>query len=75
MMLAKDIEKRKEDFSIVLRDGSGFKEDRVIIGYWRKGNAFYRFRWNGYDLAKNYYKIVDVFPGLVQLKLAGIFFQ
>lgn len=72
----KDIEKRKEDFSIVLRDGRIYKEDRVIIATGGKAMPSTGSDGNGYDLAKKFgHKIVDVFPGLVQLKLAGDFFN
>ena len=72
----KDIEKRKEDFSVFLQDGKVYREDRVIIATGGKAMPSTGSDGNGYDLAKKFgHKIVDAFPGLVQLKLEGDFFN
>lgn len=72
----KDIEKRKEDFSVFLQDGKVYREDRVIITTGGKAMPSTGSDGNGYDLAKKFgHKIVDAFPGLVQLKLEGDFFN
>ncbi|NMA14795.1 MAG: aminoacetone oxidase family FAD-binding enzyme, partial [Clostridia bacterium] len=57
-------------------DGTAFQGDRVIIATGGKAMPSTGSDGNGFDLARKLgHTIVDVFPGLVQLKLEGDFLK
>lgn len=65
-----DIIKKKEKFIITLKDKRNFTGDKVILCPGGKAAPFTGSDGNGYNLVKKLgHSIVDVFPGLVQLKL------
>lgn len=67
---AKDVKKKSEKFLVQLNDGREISGDRVIIATGGKAMPSTGSDGNGYELAKKLgHSIVEVFPGLVQLKL------
>ena len=72
----KKISKKQGVFNIQLEDGSTIQGDRVIIATGGKAMPSSGSDGNGYELVTRLgHTVVDVFPGLVQLKLAGAFFK
>ncbi|MGI6066364.1 MAG: NAD(P)/FAD-dependent oxidoreductase [Bacillota bacterium] len=72
----KEIKKTGKSFTIKLEDGTAFQGDRVIIATGGKAMPSTGSDGNGFDLARKLgHTIVDVFPGLVQLKLEGDFLK
>lgn len=72
----KDIEKKKEKFSVKLKDGKKIKGDKVIISTGGNAMPSSGSDGNGYNLAKGLgHSVVEVFPGLVQLKLEEDFLK
>ncbi len=65
-----DIFKKKEKFIVTLKDKKTFIGDKVIICTGGKAAPFTGSDGNGYELSKKLsHSIIDVFPGLVQLRL------
>mgnify|MGYP000871446012 CR=1 FL=1 len=72
----KEIKKNDKNFTIKLEDGTSFQGDRVIIAAGGKAMPSTGSDGNGFDLAKKLgHTIIDIFPGLVQLKLEGEYFK
>ncbi|WP_042682500.1 NAD(P)/FAD-dependent oxidoreductase [Anaerosalibacter massiliensis] len=72
----KDIENKGGKFLINLKDGRRFSGDRVILATGGKAMPSTGSDGNGYNLAKKLgHNIVDIFPGLVQLKLEENFLK
>lgn len=72
----KEIVPRNKKFEIRLVDGSKFRGDRVILATGGKAMPSSGSDGNGYELARELgHAVIDVFPGLVQLKLDGSFFK
>ncbi|MDD4601934.1 hypothetical protein SDC9_11458 [bioreactor metagenome] len=72
----KDIRHEKDTFKIDLENGSTFKADKVILAAGGKAMPSTGSDGNGFVLAQKLgHTIIDVFPGLVQLKLEGSFFK
>ncbi|WP_352419408.1 NAD(P)/FAD-dependent oxidoreductase [Proteiniborus sp.] len=72
----KNIKSNKGKFNIILEDGSTFQGDKVIIATGGKAMPSTGSDGNGFDLVKKLgHTIIDIFPGLVQLKLDGTFFK
>lgn len=70
-----DISKEKK-FKLKLKDGRIFEGDKVILATGGMAMPASGSDGNGYSLAKNFnHKILDIFPGLVQLKLEGNIFK
>ncbi len=70
-----DIRKNKK-FKLMLEDGRQIYGDRVIIATGGKAAPNTGSDGNGYKLAERLgHSIVDIFPGLVQLKLEGDIFK
>lgn len=65
-----DIIKKKEKFIVALKDNNTFIGDKVILCPGGKAAPFTGSDGNGYVLGEKLgHSVVDVFPGLVQLKL------
>lgn len=72
----KDIENKGGKFLIKLEDGRRFNGDRIILATGGKAMPSTGSDGNGYNLAKKLgHNIVDIFPGLVQLKLEENFLK
>ena len=72
----KKITKKNNTFQIELENGTTFKADRVIIAAGGKAMPSTGSDGNGFELVRKLgHTIVDIFPGLVQLKLEGTFFK
>jgi predicted Rossmann fold flavoprotein len=70
------ISKRSGRFKIGLENGTAFEGDRVILAPGGKAMPSTGSDGNGYELAKKLgHNLIDIFPGLVQLKLEGTFFK
>lgn len=70
-----DIEK-DNNFIVTLKDGREILGNKVILATGGKAAPNTGSDGNGYILAQNLgHRIVEVFPGLVQLKLEGSFFK
>lgn len=70
-----DVRKNKK-FKLMLEDGRQIYGDRVIIATGGKAAPNTGSDGNGYKLAERLgHSIVDIFPGLVQLKLEGDIFK
>ena len=68
--------KKKNRFKVILKDGRSFDGDKVIISTGGMASPNTGSDGNGYALCKSFgHTIVDVFPGLVQLKLEGNLFN
>ncbi|MBU5439090.1 NAD(P)/FAD-dependent oxidoreductase [Tissierella sp. MSJ-40] len=68
--------KKKNKFKVTLKDGKSFEGDKVIIATGGMASPNTGSDGNGYTLCKSVgHTIVDVFPGLVQLKLEGNLFN
>jgi predicted Rossmann fold flavoprotein len=72
----KKIVDSNEKFMVTLENGKTFQGDRVILATGGKAMPSTGSDGNGFDLAKNLgHAMIDIFPGLVQLKLEGNFFK
>lgn len=72
----KSISKKKEGFNLELENGSVWQGDKVILATGGKAMPSTGSDGNGFALVKALgHKITPIFPGLVQLKLAGEYFQ
>ncbi|MDD4752890.1 MAG: aminoacetone oxidase family FAD-binding enzyme, partial [Desulfitobacteriaceae bacterium] len=72
----KEIKKTGKSFTIKMEDGTSYQGDRVIIAAGGKAMPSTGSDGNGFDLAKKLgHTIIDIFPGLVQLKLEGKYFN
>lgn len=72
----KEIVPKNKKFQIRLNDGSEFRGDRVILATGGKAMPSSGSDGSGFELAKGLgHTIIDIFPGLVQLKLDGSFFN
>lgn len=72
----KDIDKKKGVFHVRLADGSTVQGDRVVVATGGKAMPASGSDGNGYELLTRLgHTLVDIFPALVQLKLAGTFFK
>lgn len=70
------IEKNQNHFKVRLKDKRSFEGDRLILATGGMALPNSGSDGNGYDLCKKLgHSIIDVFPGLVQLKLAGDHFK
>lgn len=70
------IEKKKNTFQIHLAKGEVLRGDKVIIATGGKAMPSTGSDGNGYQLAQSLgHTITETFPGLVQLKLEGLFFN
>jgi len=68
--------KKKDVFLVQLENGDSLEGDRVILAAGGKAMPSTGSDGNGFELAKNLgHSIIDIFPGLVQLKLEGQFFK
>ena len=68
--------KKEDKFQLTLMNGRKIYGDRVILATGGNAAPNTGSDGNGYTLAKNMgHSIVDVFPGLVQLKLEGNIFK
>ncbi|KJS84736.1 MAG: flavoprotein [Peptococcaceae bacterium BICA1-8] len=71
-----NIVKNNDAFLVQLENGDSLEGDRVIIAAGGKAMPSTGSDGNGFELAKNLgHSIIDIFPGLVQLKLEGQFFK
>lgn len=71
-----EIEKNKNKFKVRLKDKSSFEGDRVILATGGMALPNSGSDGNGYDLCERLgHSIIDIFPGLVQLRLAGNHFK
>lgn len=67
---------KNKRFNLKLKDGRNFDSDKVILATGGMAMPVSGSDGNGYSLAKNFgHRIVDIFPGLVQLKLEGNIFK
>lgn len=72
----KDIKKVRNIFEVKVEDGRIFKGDKVILTTGGKAKPSTGSDGNGFELAKKFgHSIIDIFPGLVKLKLEGDFFK
>ncbi len=72
----KELIKKNGKFQILLEDGSRIEGDKVILAPGGKAMPSSGSDGNGFDLAKKLgHTITHIFPGLVQLKLEGSFFN
>lgn len=72
----KNVVNQNDKFKVKLNDGSTLTGDRVIIATGGNAMPSTGSDGNGFDLAKKLgHNIIDTFPGLVQLKLEGPFFN
>ncbi|NLY47060.1 MAG: NAD(P)/FAD-dependent oxidoreductase [Tissierella sp.] len=70
-----DINKNK-NFKLKLKDGRTFESDKVILATGGMAMPVSGSDGNGYSLAKSFgHKLIDILPGLVQLKLQGNIFK
>lgn len=70
-----DIVKNK-NFKVKLKDGRIFESEKVILATGGMAMPVSGSDGNGYGLAKSFgHKLIDTFPGLVQLKLEGNLFK
>ncbi len=68
--------KKKKNFIVTLKDGRKLHGDKIILAAGGKAAPNTGSDGNGYLLAQKLgHTIDDIFPGLVQLKLAGSFFK
>ncbi len=66
----------KDSFTVELEDKSTYKGDKVILATGGSAMPSTGSDGNGFALAEKLgHTLVDTFPGLVQLKLAGSFFK
>ena len=74
--LVKNIKPSNDKFVVELVDKSKIQGDRVIIATGGKAMPSTGSDGNGFELARRLgHTITDIFPGLVQLKLEGTFFN
>lgn len=72
----KDIKPEKKGFTVILKDGSKVKGDRVIVAAGGKASPNLGSTGSGYRLLTNLgHKLVEPFPALVQLKLNAPFLK
>ena len=70
-----DVYKNK-NFKLKLKDGRTFESDKVILATGGMAMPVSGSDGNGYSLAKSFgHKLIDILPGLVQLKLQGNIFK
>lgn len=70
-----DISKNK-NFRLKLKDGRTYESDKVILATGGMAMPVSGSDGNGYTIAKSLgHKLIDIFPGLVQLKLEGNIFK
>ena len=70
------ISKKGSKFEIGVKEGNVYKADRVILTTGGKAMPSSGSDGSGYELAKSLgHTVTDIYPGLVQLKLAGSFFK
>ncbi|MDR7871471.1 MAG: NAD(P)/FAD-dependent oxidoreductase [Tissierellaceae bacterium] len=70
-----DIKKNK-NFKLKLKDGRTFETDKVILATGGMAMPVSGSDGNGYTIAKSFgHELIDIFPGLVQLKLEGNIFK
>ncbi|HHT49658.1 MAG TPA: NAD(P)/FAD-dependent oxidoreductase [Firmicutes bacterium] len=70
------VRKQGAKFQVELADGSIVEGDRLILTPGGKAKPSTGSDGNGYDLARSFgHTITPLYPGLVQLKLAGSFFH
>ncbi len=70
-----DINKNK-NFKLKLKDGRSFESDKLILATGGMAMPASGSDGNGYTLLKPFgHKLIDIFPGLVQLKLEGNIFK
>ena len=68
--------KKKKSFNIKLKDGRNFTSDKVILATGGMAMPASGSDGNGYSLAKSFgHNLIDILPGLVQLKLEGNIFK
>lgn len=71
-----DIKQRNGMFTLSVENGSTWQGDAVVLAAGGKAMPSTGSDGNGYSLAQKLgHTLVDVFPGLVQLKLEGNFFK
>lgn len=71
-----NIERIGDKFRISTEQGLAVSADRVVVAMGGKAKPSTGSDGNGYDLVKKLgHTIIDIFPGLVQLKLEGNFFH
>ena len=67
---------KKKNFKVKLKDDRTIEADRVILATGGMAMPASGSDGNGYRLAKSFgHNLIDVFPGLVQLKLEGNIFK
>lgn len=67
---------KKKGFIVKLKDGRTFEGEKLILATGGMAMPVSGSDGNGYSLAKSFgHSIVDIFPGLVQLKLEGNIFK
>lgn len=67
---------KKNNFNIKLKDGRNLTSDKVILATGGMAMPASGSDGNGYSLAKSFgHILIDIFPGLVQLKLEGNIFR
>lgn len=67
---------KKKNFKVKLKDDRTIEADRVILATGGMAMPASGSDGNGYRLAKSFgHNLIDVFPGLVQLKLKGNIFK
>lgn len=68
--------KKKKNFIVKLKDGRIIEADKVILATGGMAMPVSGSDGNGYSLAKSLgHTLVEIFPGIVQLKLEGSFFK
>ena len=67
---------KNKKFKLKLKDGRTFESDKVILATGGMAMPASGSDGNGYNLAKSFgHKLIDIFPGLVQLNLEGNIFK
>lgn len=67
---------KNKNFKVKLKDQRIFESDKVILATGGMAMPASGSDGNGYTLAKSFgHKLIDIFPGLVQLKLKGNIFK
>lgn len=68
--------KKPKSFLLKLKDGRTFEADSVILANGGMAMPVSGSDGNGYSLAKSFgHTLIDIHPGIVQLKLKGSFFK
>ncbi|SMB96175.1 hypothetical protein SAMN00017405_1469 [Desulfonispora thiosulfatigenes DSM 11270] len=72
----RSISKKGSKFTVVSENGKVHKTDRIILATGGKAMPSSGSNGEGYELAKSFgHTVTDLYPGLVQLKLAGNLFK